>query len=179
MDVDPPPAGICIEDGPDRLVITRRWRNLFALALTAIVLVLLGFCVALFRATSALPFRHPAQLAPMCFGALALVMGYIVLVRLVNSTRITVDAEWVDVRHGPLPWPRPRRSIRRATLARVLVVPRSMSYDGMQATFFHVQAEDSDGACIGIFEADSGRDQASWVARVLSERLGVEWQLHD
>ena len=168
------PRGLSVEELAGGLTIIRSWRNLFAYALTPIVLMAAGFSVQLFRAASVLTITHPIQLIPGGLAVSSLVLGYMVLVRYVNRTRIEITPERIEVRHGPLPGRRDL-SVDATTITRVFVRASPMTYGPMKASFYRVWGERKQGDEICILASDPEQGQAEFIAKEMARVLKVEW----
>lgn len=166
------PPGMSLERSADGVTITRRWRNLFAYALTPLALLTTGICLALFRATQEANFADPIRLIPLTIGLAGLALAYFLLARFVNRTRVHVSPRRVEIEHGPLPW-QPGLTLPADRITRIYVQAAPVTYGSRRATFYHLWAEQTDGSRLRLLGSDVEQAQAEFFRREIDRGLGL------
>jgi hypothetical protein len=171
------PAGLRIEHKPPGLILTVLWRNMASWALLPLALVAAGIPVMLVLKTRELPWNHPIQSLPAIFGIVALIFAFVVMRRLVNTTRIEVSPERIRISHGPLPW---RRSmeVASATIHRIEVRPYRWRYDAAEVIHHHLWVVHRDGTETCLLERDATEEQTNHLRDEVQRVLGTAGTSH-
>ncbi len=112
MALMPAPKGVTIKTEGGGLVLERRWFGHQVWFLLAFCLFWDGFLVVWYA--GALHGLASGQgdglfllLFPLLHVAAGVSLTWYALATLLNKTRIQVRSGWLEVQHGPVPWPRP------------------------------------------------------------------------
>lgn len=100
LEAHPAPFGVDIEPSPNGLRIWCWWFSPWALGDAVAAVFIGGVLVQMGR-----PFQHMLTTEHLAIlGAVAGVVAYFCLARIVNRTYVEISDQQVRVAHGPLPW---------------------------------------------------------------------------
>lgn len=161
-DSPPLPDGLSVQRLDARVILSIRWRNMASWALLPLGMVAAAIPVWLLFALSDLPWNDPIQLLLVVFGIVGLIFSYIVIRRLLNTTRLEVTPQRITISHGPLPWRRPSE-VATDTIRTIEVRPYQWRYEGSVATHYHVWSVHKEGRETCLLERDTTKEQATQV----------------
>jgi len=165
-----------LETQEDETGLTLSYRRVFNLnTIGALAGMSFGAVVITF-ALIAIGFSPDApRLAALLPGAIATLLWYVVAVILTTTTRIRANAETVEVKTGPLPFPISEdKTLATADIARVFceeVVSSQKS--GIGVNYYLVRIELVDGVRLSLLDA-LPQEYAFYIAQALEAYLQIE-----
>ena len=169
------PQGLRLEQRGNRLTIVRRWVG-------PAFLVLAFFCLVwnvLLVVWSVLAFREGTPVLYKVGAVLQALAGigitYLTMAGLLNKTNISMDAERLTVRHGPIPWPG-SCEVNIVEVERVDCRERAIRgrRGGREITVgyrYAVFAYTRDGRAVKLVSHLTVRDQAQFIQEQIESRL--------
>lgn len=170
----PRPANLQIEHDGAYLRFTRRWFSVVYIMLGIFALFWNGF-MAVWFGIAIISRIWPIAIFGTLHATIGLVIAYIAVAGLVNSTLIRVGMGEIEVSHSPLPWFGKRR-IETAGIAQLYSKEVSSRSRQRTTLSYEVHLATQDGCQIKLLAGLDGSEQALYLEQEIERYLGLKDQ---